>query len=81
MTNEIGMGGGWLFWVLIAVGAALLVVLLVRVLGGGVKGVDRGAQDARGASRARQQLDERYARGDLTSEEYRERIRAMSEGT
>jgi putative membrane protein len=30
-------------------------------------------------SRARQVLDERYARGEITTEEYRERLRALGE--
>ena len=77
MMNGIGMGGGWLFGVLIAVGVVLLIILLVRFLGGGVKRDGRGEPDARGPISARQLLDERYARGDLTTEEYRERIRIL----
>ena len=81
MMNGIGMGGGWLFGLLIVVGVVLLIVLLVRFLAGVVKRDGRGVQDARGLSTARQVLDERYARGDLTTEEYQERIRVLGDGT
>ena len=77
MMNGIGMGGGWLFGVLITVGVVLLIILLVRFLGGGVKRDGRGEPDVRGPISARQLLDERYARGDLTTEEYQERIRVL----
>ncbi len=81
MVGGLGMGGGWLFGALVAVGIVLLIVLLVRFLGGGVTRDGRGEQDARGPGSARQLLDERYARGDLTTEEYRERIRVLGDGT
>ncbi|HAY81164.1 MAG: SHOCT domain-containing protein [Microbacterium sp.] len=82
MMNGIGMGGGWLFGVLIAAGIVLLIILLVRSLGGGVKRDRRDEQNMpRQSSSARQLLDERYARGDLTTEEYQERIRVLGDGT
>ena len=82
MMNGIGMGGGWLFGVLIAAGIVLLIILLVRSLGGGVKRGRRDEQNMpRQSSSARQLLDERYARGDLTTEEYQERIRVLGDGT
>lgn len=77
MMNGIGMGSGWLFGVLITVGVVLLIILLVRFLGGGVKRDGRGEPDARAPISVRQLLDERYARGDLTTEEYRERIHVL----
>jgi putative membrane protein len=79
-----GMVWMWLFWLLVVLGVVLLVVVAVRALGGGVipggggRDVDRGA---RGRSRARQLLDERYARGELTTEEYRERLQVLGEDT
>jgi putative membrane protein len=81
MMNGIGMGGGWLFGVLIAAGVVLLIILLVRLLGGGVTRGGRGEQNMGGSSNARQLLEERYARGDLTTEEYQERIRVLGNGT
>ncbi|EXJ50646.1 SHOCT domain-containing protein [Microbacterium sp. MRS-1] len=82
MMNGIGMGGGWLFGVLIAAGVVLLIILLVRFLGGGMKHdrPDEQNMPSRSSS-ARQLLDERYARGDLTTEEYQERIRVLGDGT
>ncbi len=76
-----GMGGGWFFGSLIAVGIVLLIVLLVRFLGGGVNRDLRGGQDAREPRSARQLLDERYAGGDLTTEQYQERIRVLGDDT
>ena len=80
MMNGIGMGGGWLFGGLILVGVVLVIIVLVRFVGAGVKrdvGGGPGTQDPCGLSSARQLLDERYARGDLTTEEYQERIRVL----
>lgn len=82
MMYGIGMGDGWLFGVLIAAGVVLLIILLVRLLGGGMERDRRGEQNMpRQSSSARQLLDERYARGDLTTEEYQERIRVLGDGT
>ena len=75
------MGSGWLFGALIAVGVVLLIVLLVRLSGAGLTRDGREEQHMRGSSTARQLLDERYARGDLTTEEYQERVRILGEGT
>jgi putative membrane protein len=78
-------GGGFamvLFGVLMVLGLVLLGVVLVRVLGGGLSGSLRGDQapERRGpeAERsARQILDERYARGDLSSEDYQTRLHVL----
>lgn len=79
-----GSGMGWasLFWLLLVLGVVLLVVVAVRVIGGGVGpgGADRsGNGSPQVRSSARQLLDERYARGDITTEEYQERLRALGE--
>ena len=82
MGSGFGMGWMWLFWLLLVLGVILLVVVAVRALGGGVTwGSARRDVDGvpRGRSRARQLLDERYARGELTTEEYRERLQALGE--
>lgn len=66
--HMVGLGGGWMWlwgtlmmltWVALIAAAVWLVV---RSLGGGRP------------NRAREILDERYARGDLTTDEYRERL-------
>jgi len=75
------MGWSWLFGLLLLVGVVLLVVLAVRVFGGGSnQGGGPGASGpAAGPSRARQILDERYAKGELTVEQYREQVQVLGE--
>ncbi|MEO6200759.1 MAG: SHOCT domain-containing protein [Cryobacterium sp.] len=75
------MGWMWLFGPLVLVGVALLVLLAVRAFGGGVSGggsANPGASST-GTSRARQILDERFAKGELTAEQYREHRHTLSE--
>lgn len=71
------MGWMWAFWILLIVGAILLIVLLVRLAGGGLE--RRNGTRSTDGSRAREILQERYARGELTTEEYRERLRILNE--
>ena len=78
------MGWWWLFGLLMLVGIALLVVFVVLMVrmsaGGSSRGEHPGATgSASGPSRARQILDERYAKGELTTEQYREQIRVLGE--
>lgn len=77
-----GMGWWWIFGLLLLVGLVLLVVVAVRAAGGGVRragDLPRADDGQLGRSRAREVLDERYARGELTTEEYRERLTALGE--
>lgn len=78
-----GMGWYWLFGALLLLGLALLVVVAVRGLRGGIsRGGPPGARDQpTGRSQARRILDERYARGELSTEEYHERLRDLGEDT
>ena len=55
------MGGMFIFWVVIIV----LAVFLVKGLFG-----TNGAHTKNNASTAKQILDERYARGEITQEQY-----------
>ncbi|SFN61909.1 putative membrane protein [Mycetocola miduiensis] len=75
------MGLLWLFGSLLLAGIVLLVWLAVRVFAGGSgrSGGPRPARSVLGPSQARQILDERYATGELTAEQYREQIRVLSE--
>lgn len=78
------MGWWWLFGLLILVGIALLVaciLLAVRLFSGASgRGEGSGAPGPRsGPSQARQILDERYAKGELTTEQYREQIQVLGE--
>jgi putative membrane protein len=84
MDSGVGMGWMWLFWLLLVLGLVLLVVVAVRAASGGVTrpGTERrGAAAPPGRSRAREVLDERYARGEITTEEYRERLSALGDDT
>ncbi|KFF59962.1 membrane protein [Cryobacterium sp. MLB-32] len=83
------VGGMWLLGVLTLVGIALLVVLLVRVFGGNATGGDPrrdgGTSEANlpaapVRSRALQILDERFASGEITADQYREQVRILGEG-
>lgn len=75
-----GMGWAWTFWLLLIAGIVLLTVVVVRAISGGVRGGAGPARTDDGrprTSRAREVLDERYARGELATEEYRERLSAL----
>lgn len=72
------MGWMWVFWILLLVGLAILIVLLVRLLGGGMS-TRHGAGPGEAANRPLEILRERYARGELTTEEYQERLRTLRE--
>ncbi len=69
-----GMGWGWLFVAVLVVGVVLLVMALVRGWSG-----RRGSPRPTGRSSAREVLDERYARGDIDSTEYQNRLRQLGE--
>lgn len=72
----MGMGWAWLFLALLVVGVVLLVVVLVRTLSGGSGGGDKRPPDS-DHRRALDLLDERYARGEIGTEEYEERRRNL----
>lgn len=72
----MGPGWGWLFMTLFIVGLVLVVVVLVRVLSGGT-GSGRPGGATPGQDQARQILGERYARGEISTEEFRARLRAL----
>lgn len=88
----MGMGLAWLFGILLMIGIVVLVVLAVRYIGpggpgrqdqGSNTGQDHPPQGTRtygtGNERARQVLAERYARGEIETSEYQERLRALRE--
>ena len=84
----------WLWGVLLLVGVAVLVLLAVRVFGGTDRGPQpghpgpygqpgfpgRAPGGPGGKSPARLILDERFAKGELTAEQYREHVKELGEG-
>ncbi len=69
-----GWGGGWM-WLSGFVMMALFVALLVWLIRGRAGlGGSWGAAPSDPSDRARGILAERYAKGDLSTEEYRERV-------
>lgn len=66
-----GTGGGWMWlW------GTLMMLTWVAVVAAAVWLVARSLGGQR-ADSARQILDERYARGELSTEEYRERLQHL----
>ena len=83
----IGMGWTWVFGLLLAIGLILLIILAVRAIGGGISrdnerkpGGTDGGDPHQPSGHAREILAERYARGELTAEEYQERLRVLGVG-
>jgi putative membrane protein len=68
------------FAILLTVGLVVLVVTVVRVLLGGVASAPGRTTPRAGDSRARQILDERYAAGELSGQEYQHQRRVLREG-
>ena len=80
-----GMGWMWVFWLLLIVGTVVLVLVLVKAFTGSSGGGSRQGGAAlpptgAGPRRSREILEERYARGEISTEEYRERLRTLEEG-
>lgn len=80
--NGFGMGPGWLFGLLIAAGVVLLIVLVARLAGRSSRSFGNAPPPPGGSGdgAARAVLQERYARGELSTEEYQERLRTLGGG-
>ena len=68
--SGIGMVIGMLFWILLSVGAVLLVIWAVQRFTAG--GTGKGGESALDI------LNKRYARGEIGREEYEEKKKAIS---
>jgi putative membrane protein len=84
MGNGSGLGGVWLSWffgALIVLGIVVIGVVLVRAKGGGLSGQGSAGADHRTKKNghAHAMLDERYARGELTTEEYLQQLEGLKE--
>ncbi len=76
-----GNGGSWIW---MALGVIVLLVLigvvvwvLIAVNNRAHHGHAPDASDSGGRARSRQVLDERYARGEITADEYTERLHTL----
>jgi putative membrane protein len=86
MNKMIGNGSGmagflpWFFGTLIVLGIVIIGVVIVRANVGGLSGQGSARADHRTKNgHARAMLDERYARGELTTEEYLQRFNGLKE--
>ncbi|MCH8565667.1 SHOCT domain-containing protein [Nesterenkonia sp. LB17] len=92
MMWDSGMGGGmgwmWFFWLLLIVGTVVIVIVLVLVLLKALTGSSGDGSRQGGSApptgarprRSREILEERYARGEISTEEFSERLRTLEEG-
>lgn len=71
-----GWGGGWMWLWGLAIMVLVVVVIVWLIRAGGRNGASSAPRRDH-ADRAREILAERYARGELTTEEYRERIEVL----
>lgn len=77
-------GGGWMWvfggllmiGVMALIGLAVWAVVQATTRGTGVRTAPESSPTG-GRERTRQVLDERYARGEMTSEEYTERLHTL----
>lgn len=79
MMGMMGCGGMMVFGILLALALLALAVLGIWALVVWLRNNRTAAGTAvpGGRSRAREVLDERYARGELSTEEYRERLEVL----
>ncbi|MCY7403360.1 MAG: SHOCT domain-containing protein [Cryobacterium sp.] len=76
------MGWSWGFGLVALVGIAILVYVVIRLLSknGGSDPSSTSTSTQPDLTSARKILDERFARGEVTAEQYRERIRVLGDG-
>jgi len=72
------MGWGWVVGAVLVVLVIVAVIVILRLVPGRANRLATTPSSVAGStSTPRQILDERYARGDLTTEEYLERIKHL----
>lgn len=83
MWGDYGMGWGlsWLWLILVLVGIGLLIYVAIRC-GTRSRSAETDRDGHAGAPRRepRAILEERYARGEIDSDEFTERMRRLDEG-
>ncbi|MBG6214028.1 putative membrane protein [Cryobacterium sp. CAN_C3] len=81
MWGTGNMGWFWGFGLLAIAGVAVLISVVVRLLSNKSGSDDtRSAPRQAGSASARQILEERFARGELTAEQLRDQLRVLEEG-
>ena len=82
MWGNGSMGWSWGFGLLVVVGVAILVYVVIRLLtkNEGKAPSSTFATTPSDLTSARKILDERFARGEITAEQYHEQIRVLGEG-
>ncbi len=75
------MGWSWGFALVALVGIGILIYVVVRLLSKNGSSVPSSTATPTPSelSSARRILDDRFARGDITAEQYREQIRVLGE--
>ena len=68
-----GMGAAWVWPLILVLGLAVVVWAVIRV------SATYGGRAAAGHGRAHEILRERFARGEITEQELRERMRVLDE--
>ncbi len=76
MMDGAGFGVMWALWLLILVGIAVLVFVVVRLTSQSREGGKPPSGPP--TSSAREILEERYARGEIDTEEFTERVKNLS---
>ena len=72
------MGWGWLIGAVLIILVVIAVIVVLRLVPGRGNRLAAGSTSvAGGTPTPRQILDERYAQGDLTTEEYLERVKHL----
>jgi putative membrane protein len=74
------MGWAWGYGLLVLAGVAVLIYVVVRLVANKSESADaRSAPKQADSSGAKRILEERFARGELTAEQYREQRRVLDE--
>ncbi|GAA0997770.1 SHOCT domain-containing protein [Subtercola frigoramans] len=71
------MGWGWLVGAAFVVLIVVAVIVVVRLVPGRAHHAEAAPPSPVGTRTPRQVLDERYARGDIATEEYLERVKHL----
>ncbi|KFF59874.1 hypothetical protein JF66_08255 [Cryobacterium sp. MLB-32] len=80
MWGSANMGWTWGFGLLVLAGIALIIYVVVRLLSTTPgSAVPPSTHSSPESSAARRIVDERFARGELTAEQYRDHLRVLGE--